>query len=150
MVTARGAEELRELVGRHLGYSRWTLITQEKVTGFADLTGDAQWIHVDPQRAAESTFGGTVAHGHLVLSLAPMLLADIWEVQGFSMSVNYGCDRVRFLGPVRVGAELRAGAALETLEPVRGGVETKLKVVFEVRERRVPVCVARLVLRNYV
>ncbi|MDX2525305.1 MaoC family dehydratase [Streptomyces europaeiscabiei] len=150
MVTATGAEELRELVGRHLGHSGWTVITQEQVTRFADLTGDAQWIHVDPQRAADSAFGGTIAHGHLILSLAPMMLADIWEVRGFSLSVNYGCDRVRFLGPVRVGSSLRAGATLESLESVRGGVEMKLKVVFEGRERRVPVCVARLVVRNYV
>jgi acyl dehydratase len=149
MLTAAGTEELRALVGQHLGHSRWTVITQEQVARFADLTGDAQWIHVDPRRAADSVFGGTIAHGHLILSLSPMLLADIWNVRGFSLSVNYGCDRVRFLGPVRVGAALRAGATLESVEPVRGGVETKLKVVFEVRDRRAPVCVARLVVRNY-
>src|SRR5215471_21471217 len=100
--------ELRDRAGQHLGTSSWHEITQEQVNLFADATGDHQWIHVDPDRAATGPFGGPIAHGYLTLSLVPRLLPEIIELSGFSMGVNYGCDRVRFPSPVPVGSRLRA------------------------------------------
>src|SRR3954447_19456682 len=108
-----GIAGLKDLVGQHLGYSDYLEITQEQVNTFAEATGDHQWIHVDPERAkAESPFGGPIAHGHLTLSLVPALLPEIVDMQGFSMGVNYGTEKVRFPSPVPVGSRVRAGATL--------------------------------------
>ena len=148
-LTPAGIDGLAALVGHDLGHSGWTSITQEQVEKFADATGDRQWIHIDPERSAATRFGGTVAHGYLVLSLASPLLNEILRPQGFAMVVNYGCDRVRFLSPVPVGSRLRAGAVLRTVEPFTGGAQLGLTVTFELAERRAPVCVARVLLRAY-
>src|SRR5436190_17552313 len=94
--------ELAGSVGRHLGYSEWLAITQERVNLFADATGDHQWIHVDPERARGGPFGGTIAHGYLTLSLVNLFLPQILEVRGIAMGVNYGADRLRFPAPVHV------------------------------------------------
>jgi acyl dehydratase len=140
-------------VGTHLGFSDWLTVTQERVDGFARVTGDEQWIHVDPQRAATGPFGGTVAHGYLVLSLAPCLLREVMD--RFDLrprartSVNHGCDRVRFLSPVRVGARLRLGAVLDTVDPIRGGRQLVFGLTFQVAGSRVPACVARSTVRDY-
>src|SRR5258707_5297885 len=107
-----GIDELKALVGQHLGYSDPVEITQEQVNTFADATGDHQWIHVDPERAKAGPFGGPIAHGYLTLSLAPALLPEILIVEGISMGVNYGCEKVRFPSPVPVGSNVRAGAEL--------------------------------------
>ena len=101
---ATDKEHLHSLVGQHLGYSRWLDITQCRVDRFAEATGDEQWIHIDPTKAAESRFGGTVVHGYLILSLTSYLLADILDLKESSLVVNYGCDRVRFLSPLPVGS----------------------------------------------
>src|SRR5687768_11650809 len=111
-----GIDELKSKVGEHLGHSPYLEITQEQVNLFADATGDHQWIHVDPERAKSGPFGGPIAHGYLTLSLAPSLLPKIVEVRGFSMGVNYGCEKVRFPSPVPVGAKLRAGAELVSVD----------------------------------
>src|ERR671933_738076 len=128
-----GIDELKAKVGEHLGYSDWHEVTQEQVNLFADATGDHQWIHVDPERAAkESPFGGPVAHGYLTLSLIPALLPQIVDIEGFRMGVNYGTEKVRFPSPVPVGSRVRAGATLESATPFDGGVQMNLRVTVEV------------------
>ena len=108
--TLHGAAGLKEVVGEHLGYSDWMEITQDRVNKFAEATGDFQWIHVDPERAKkESPFGGPIAHGYLTLSLGPVMMPMVFTTTGFKMGVNYGCNRVRFMSPVPVGATLRLG-----------------------------------------
>src|SRR5437764_2951689 len=91
-----GVDSVKAAVGQHLGYSDWLEITQERVNLFADATGDHQWIHVDPERAKDGPFGGTIAHGYLTLSIGPMLAPQVMHATGFSMGVNYGCGKVRF------------------------------------------------------
>ncbi|MER3406536.1 MAG: enoyl-CoA hydratase [Chloroflexota bacterium] len=122
----RTVAQLRELVGQELGVSPWIEITQELVNAFADLTGDDQYIHVDPQRAAATMFGGTVAHGYLTLSLVPALARQREGVRlalGERMTVNYGLNRVRFPGPVRVGARIRLCTTLLNVEEVEPGAD---------------------------
>lgn len=145
----QGAEGLRALVGRQVGYSEWMEVTQDQVNGFADVTGDHQWIHVDAVRAAAGPFGGTIAHGFLTLSLIPRVLPQVLDVRGFSMGVNYGLDRVRFPAPVPVGSKLRGGVVVEDVTEVGGGVQTTLTVTFEVEGGDKPVCVARFLERRF-
>ena len=144
-----GADELKAKVGEHLGYSSYHEVTQEQVSLFADATGDHQWIHVDPERAKTGPFGGPIAHGYLTLSLAPSLIPEIVQVHGFSMGVNYGCEKVRFPSPVPVGANLRAGAELVGVDDVAGGVQVSMKLTFEVEGASKPSCVAEVVYRYY-
>ncbi|MGH8995340.1 MAG: MaoC family dehydratase, partial [Acidimicrobiales bacterium] len=131
MPTVIDVAELESKIGAHLGYSSWTTITQERINLFAEATGDHQWIHVDPERAKEGPFGGPIAHGYLTLSLAPTLLNEVLIVQGMSFGVNYGCNKVRFPSPVPVGANLRMGVEVVTVEDVKGGVQVALGVTFE-------------------
>ena len=144
-----GADELKAKVGEHLGYSEYHEITQEQVNLFADATGDHQWIHVDPERAKSGPFGGPIAHGYLTLSLAPSLIPEVVQVHGFSMGVNYGCEKVRFPSPVPVGSNLRAGAELVGVDDVAGGVQVAMKLTFEVEGASKPSCVAEVVYRYY-
>ncbi len=144
-----GADELKAKVGEHLGYSEYHEITQEQVNLFADATGDHQWIHVDPERAKSGPFGGPIAHGYLTLSLAPSLIPEVVQVHGFSMGVNYGCEKVRFPSPVPVRSKLRAGAELVGVEDVAGGVQVAMKLTFEVEGASKPSCVAEVVYRYY-
>lgn len=144
-----GIDDLKAKVGEHLGFSPYLEITQEQVNLFADATGDHQWIHVDPERAKSGPFGGPIAHGYLTLSLAPSLLPQIVEVRGFSMGVNYGCEKVRFPSPVPVGAKLRAGAELVSVDEVTGGCQVAMKLTFEVEGAPKPSCVAEVVYRYY-
>jgi acyl dehydratase len=149
-ITVDGVEGVQGLVGRHLGYSDWVEITQEQVNLFADATGDHQWIHVDPERAAkESPFGGPIAHGYLTLSLVPSLIPQIVEITGFRMGVNYGTEKVRFPSPVPVGARVRAGATLESATPVEGGIQMNLGVTIEAEGAGKPAMVATVVYRRY-
>ena len=145
-----GAEGLRALVGQFLGYSDWVEIDQDRVNRFAEATGDHQWIHVDPERAArESPFGGPIAHGYLTLSMGPVLLATVVHVNGFSMGVNYGSNRVRFTSPVRVGSRLRLGVTLVSVEDIPDGVQTCFQLQFETEGSERPACVAEVVGRRY-
>jgi acyl dehydratase len=145
-----GVEGLRELQGEHLGYSDWRPVTQDEVNLFADATGDHQWIHVDPERAAkESPFGTTIAHGYFTLSLAPTLLSQIMSVSGITYGLNYGCNKVRFTSPVPIGASIRAGARLKSVEEIQGCVQIALEVVFELEDQEKPACVAEVVYRYY-
>jgi acyl dehydratase len=142
-------DELAALVGTHLGYSDYLTVTQEQVNLFADATGDHQWIHVDPERAAAGPFGHTIAHGYLTLSLVPVLLAGVLRVEGVAMGVNYGTNKVRFSAPVPVGSDIRAGATLASIDEVAGGVQAVLDVIVEVRDAAKPSCVAQVVFRYY-
>ena len=149
--TVDGIDGVQGVVGRHLGYSDWVTITQEQVNRFADATGDHQWIHVDPERAAtESPFGGPIAHGYLTLSLLPMLMPQIVEITGFAMGVNYGTEKVRFPAPVPVGSRVRAGATLDSADPIEGGVAMVVTVIVEVEGGARPAMVATTVSRRYV
>ncbi|HXQ19356.1 MAG TPA: MaoC family dehydratase [Acidimicrobiales bacterium] len=149
MTTVAKIDDLQSLVGQHLGYSDWRQITQEQVNQFADATGDHQWIHVDPERAKSGPFGGPIAHGYLTLSLVPALMGQVFAVEGVSMGVNYGANKVRFPSPVPVGAELRMGATLAGVEDVSGGVQVTLDVVLEVKDAAKPSCAAQVVYRFY-
>jgi acyl dehydratase len=146
---ASNFEELTALVGTHLGYSDYRTVTQEQVNLFADATGDHQWIHVDPERAASGPFGHTIAHGYLTLSLIPVLLTGMLSVDGVTMGINYGSNKVRFTSPVPVGSDVRAGATLASVEEVAGGVQVVMDVVVEVRDATKPSCVAQVVSRLY-
>ncbi|HEV7870035.1 MAG: putative enoyl-CoA hydratase 1 [Modestobacter sp.] len=150
-MTVDGVDGVKSLVGKDLGTTDWVEITQEKVNLFADATGDHQWIHVDPERARkESPFGGPIAHGYLTLSLAPLFLPQLMNFTGFSMGVNYGTEKVRFPSPVPVGSKLRAGAVIDDVTDIKGGIQMQVTITFEVEGSSKPACVATLVLRQYV
>ncbi|HEY7916226.1 MAG TPA: MaoC family dehydratase [Acidimicrobiales bacterium] len=147
--TVQGIEKFHELVGKHLGYSDWHRIEQEQINRFADATGDHQWIHVDPERAKGGPFGTAIAHGYLTLSLAPVYLGEVLTVEGTSMGVNYGCNKVRFPAPVPVGSNLRLGVEVAGAEDVTGGVQVALDLTFETEGSSKPSCVARVVYRYF-
>src|SRR5690606_4059047 len=113
-----GPEELKSLVGEHLGYSPYVEISQDQVNLFADATGDHQWIHVDVEKAKAGPFGGPIAHGYLTLSLGPYLYPQVVQIHGFSMGVNYGANKVRFPSPVMVGSKLRLGVKLLEVDDI--------------------------------
>jgi acyl dehydratase len=129
--------------------SAWQPITQDDIDAFADATGDHQWIHVDPERAARGPFGTTIAHGLYTLSLAPALLADIWPLDAFDAVINYGFDRVRFPAPLPVGSQLRMAASMREASSVANGSHVLVDVVFERLGADKPVCAAVWVLRLY-
>ncbi|MDT9691585.1 MaoC family dehydratase [Streptomyces sp. P9(2023)] len=143
------AEELRAAVGEQLGHSDWLEIEQKRIDLFADATGDHQWIHVDPERAAGGPFGRTIAHGYLTLSLLPTLVPQIMRVEGMKMGLNYGTNKVRFPAPVPVGSRLRAGAVLTEVTEAGGGVQVTATVTVEREGGDKPVCVAESVSRYY-
>jgi acyl dehydratase len=147
--TVHGIDSFRDLIGTHLGYSEWHRIDQDQVNLFADATGDHQWIHVNPERAASGPFGVAIAHGYLTLALAPVLLTEVVVVEGVSMAVNYGCNKVRFPSPVPVGSNLRLGAQVAEVEDVSGGVQVVLDVSLETEGSTKPSCVAQVVYRYY-
>lgn len=143
-------EELKDAVGRHLGYSDWLTIEQDRIDLFADATGDHQWIHVDPERARSGPFGACIAHGYLTLSLVNLFLPQIVEVRGIRMGVNYGCDKVRFPAPVKVGSRIRGGAELVAAEEVKGGgVQATIRVTVEIEGGDKPACVVDTISRYY-
>lgn len=137
-----GLESVEAAIGEHVGYSDWLEITQERINTFADATGDHQWIHVDPERAAQGPFGTTIAHGYLTLSLLPVLGNEVMEINGFKMMINYGTDKVRFPSPVRVGSRVRAGVELTSLERKSSGVQLTSRVTVEIEGGDRPAVVA--------
>ena len=136
-----GLDEVKAAVGRHLGYSDWLEVTQERIDLFAEATGDHQWIHVDPERAAAGPFGTTIAHGYLTLSLVSCLMPQVIQVRGISMGINYGTNKVRFPSPVPVGSRIRAGGELLAVEDVPGGVQVTTKITIEREGGDKPSCV---------
>jgi acyl dehydratase len=150
-IVVHGVEGVRALpLGEVLGHSEHYEITQAAVDAFADATGDHQWIHVDPKRAKDGPFGGTIAHGYLTLSLVPRLLPEIIQLTGFSMVVNYGCDRVRFPSPVPVGSTVRATAVLDKVTEVTGGVQLTITMTITVEGAAKPACVVTFLTRQLV
>lgn len=138
-------EQFSEAAGTELGTSEWQTVSQEQVDGFADATGDRQWIHTDPQRAASGPFGGTIAHGYLTLSLAPVLAMQIYRVDRVASVVNYGADRVRFPAPVPVGSRIRETVSLIGVDHAGTGVRARLRFVIEVEGAAKPALVAEVI-----
>jgi acyl dehydratase len=148
--TVNGLDGLKSLAGKDLGHSDWLEITQERVNTFADATGDHQWIHVDVERARTGPFGAPIAHGYLTLSLVIPLFTQLLQVEGISMGVNYGLEKVRFPSPVKVGARIRLTASVVSVEDVAGnGVQSTFDFTVEVEGSAKPACVARPVYRHY-
>lgn len=145
MKVFEGLEQLEAEIGTHVGYSDWMEITQERIDAFADATGDHQWIHVDPVRAAQGPYGATIAHGYLTLSLLPVLGEEVMEIRGFRMMINYGVDKVRFPAPVPVGSRIRAGIELTSLQRKSSGVQLNSLVTVEVEGSDRPAVVAETV-----
>lgn len=140
--------DLGTLVGKSLVGERWHEVTQTQVNGFADATGDHEWIHVDPERASrESPFGRPIAHGYLSLSLAPMFLFELLEITGARFVVNYGLNKVRFPAPVFVGARVRMAFEGLAVDPIEGGFQVKFKATLEIEGSAKPGVVAEIVFR---
>lgn len=142
-------DDLESRSGQRLGTTAWRLITQEDVDAFARLTGDDQWIHVDPARATDGPFGATIAHGYFTLSLSTIMLDEVLTVTGAGVVLNYGSNRVRYPAPVPVGSRLRANIDLAGAERVMGGVQAVYRLTYEVEGSTKPVCVADIVYRYY-
>ena len=139
------AEELKAAVGEQLGYSDWLEVDQKRIDLFAEATGDHQWIHVDPEKAAAGPFGTTIAHGYLTLSLLPLLVPQVLKVDNVRMGVNYGTNKVRFPAPVPVGSRIRAGASIAGAQETPAGVQVSLQWVIELENSTKPACVAETV-----
>lgn len=135
--------------GTRLGPTDWLTVDQDRVDGFAEVTGDHQWIHVDVERAKAGPFGGTIAHGYLTMSLANFFLPDLIEVRGFTHAVNVGADRLRFLAPVPVGSAIRAMGEIVTVEEVKGAVQSVVRVTIEIEGSDKPACVLDTISRYY-
>ena len=142
-------EALKTLVGEHLGYSEYMDVSQERVNKFAEATGDFQWIHIDVEKANAGPFGGPIAHGYLTLSLGPVLLPQAFTVGGIAMGVNYGANKVRFIAPVKVGSQIRAGFKLLTVEDTAGGARVTLEATFECEGASKPSCVAEVIFQYF-
>ena len=149
MKTFERLTDLRPLVGEEIGVSEWIAIDQDRIDGFAAATGDHQWIHVDPVRAAAGPFGTPVAHGFLTLSLLPEMGATAFAVGDTRMGVNYGLNRVRFTAPVPVNSRLRGRFKLLAYEPIEGGAQLTMVVTMEREGADKPVCVAESLSRRY-
>ncbi len=149
MRTISGLDELKRAEGEDLGTSDWHEVTQKAIDAFADVTGDHQWIHVDPARAKETPFGGTIAHGYYTLSLAPRFSYSLFKVDGIAFGLNYGLNRVRFPAPMPVGGKVRMRAKLASVDDVQGGVQITTELTFEREGGDKPVCVAESLVRVY-
>ena len=149
MRTITGLDELKAAQGEEIGPSGWHHVTQDDVNAFADVTGDHQWIHVDVERAKDTPFGGTIAHGYYTLSLAPKLSAEILAFEGFAYGINYGLNKVRFPAPLPVGSKVRMTAKVASVDDVPGGAQLTLELTFEREDGDKPVCVAEALSRVY-
>jgi acyl dehydratase len=144
----KSIDDLKLLAGQEMGTSDWLTITQERIDAFAQATGDLQWIHCDPDRAAaESPFGATIAHGFLTLSLGPSLMDELFRLEGARLAINYGLNRVRYPAAVRVGSRLRLRLSLLDVQDIPDGIQATFQQTFEVDGQEKPVCVAETVLR---
>jgi acyl dehydratase len=142
--------ELMGCIGEELGETDWLTIDQTRVNLFADATGDHQWIHVDVEKAKRGPFGGPIAHGYLTASLANYFLPQLLDVQGTSMGVNYGCDKIRFPSPVPVGSKVRGTGTLTSVEETKdGGIQAKITIKIEIEGQERPACVIETISRFY-
>src|SRR5882762_8273384 len=149
MLTLTGIDEIKASVGQELGVSSWHEVTQEDINTFADVTDDHQWIHVDVERAKQSPFGGTIAHGYYTLSLAPRFSYDMVKFEGFAFGVNYGLNRLRFPAPMPVGEKVRMRSKLISVDDIPGGAQIATELTFEREGGEKPVCVAESLARVY-
>ena len=149
MLTITGPEELKSKIGEELGVSDWYEVTQERINAFAEATEDFQWIHVEPERAKDTPFGGTIAHGLFTLSLGPKFSYELFTLDGFTFGLNYGYGKVRFPAPVPVGSQVRMRATLTAVDDVPGGLQITITQTFEVEGGEKPVCVAESLSRVY-
>ncbi len=149
MLTLTGLEEVKGYVGQELGVSDWHEVTQQDIDTFAQVTGDDQFIHVDPERAKETPFGGTIAHGYYTLSLAPRFSYAMFSFEGFAFGLNYGLNKVRFPAPLPVGSRVRMRAKLAAVEDISGGAQITTDLTFEQEGADKPVCVAESLARLY-
>ena len=150
MKTFQTLAELADCVGQEVAISDWLTITQQQINLFAEATGDHQWIHVDPEKAAKGPFGGPIAHGFLTLSLIPKFFESSFEIIGSRMGVNYGLNKVRFTSPVPVGSRLRARMKLLATQPIDNeGVQMTWEVTVEREGSGKPVCIAESLVRRY-
>jgi acyl dehydratase len=149
MTTTVAYDDVAGLAGTDLGWTDWLEVTQERVNLFADATDDHQWIHVDPERAADGPFGGAIAHGFLTLSLAVKFWSELFDVTGVTTRVNYGLDKVRFVSPVKVGARVRMNAVIDEVTEVRGGYQFAVDQTIEIEGADKPAVVARGLYRFY-
>jgi acyl dehydratase len=140
-------QDLNTRAGAELGTSSWQLVTQEAIDAFADLTGDRQWIHTDPERASRTPFGGTIAHGYYTLALAPTLLAEVLPLDEYAMAVNYGLDKLRFPAPLLVGDRVRLRVRLDRVDASDDGATLALTLTFEREAGGKPACVAQTLYR---
>lgn len=140
-----GLDDFRAAVGEHLGTGPWFVVDQRRIDGFADVTEDRQWIHVDTERAKAGPYGATIAHGYLTLSLIPRLGAEIFRVDGPRMAINYGVNKVRFPEPVTAGSRIRAVASLVEVTDLAAGVQAVVRYTIEIDGRSKPACVAETV-----
>ncbi|MCI3270936.1 MaoC family dehydratase [Streptomyces cylindrosporus] len=148
-LTVNGLDELKKLAGSDLGASEWIEVTQERIDTFADATGDHQWIHVDPEKAAAGPFGAPIAHGYLTLSLFIPLFTELLDVQGVTTKVNYGLNKVRFPSPVKVGSRIRLVGKLTDVEEVPGGVQITVDGTIEIDGGGKPAAVLQSLSRFY-
>jgi acyl dehydratase len=149
MARPASVADLRALAGTELGPTEWVEVTQDKIDAFAAVTGDHQWIHVDPERAASSPLGTTIAHGLLTLSLAPAFMEELMSFEGFAHALNYGYEKVRFPAPVPVGSRVRMRALIASVDDVPGGAQVTTTQTLEIEGGDKPVCVAQSVGRFY-
>ena len=149
MKTISGLEELKAAEGQVLGTSDWHEVTQADVDAFAEVTGDDQWIHVDVERAKETPFGGTIAHGYFTLSLIPLLSRQVFGMEGFKFALNYGLNRVRFPAPMPVGQKVRCTVKVAEVQEIPGGAQTMMEMTLEREGGEKPVCVAQTLVRAY-
>ena len=141
--------ELEAHAGEVLGRTAWRPISQDDIDAFARLTGDDQWIHVDPERAKAGPFGATIAHGYFTLSLSTIFLDEVVTIKGANVVLNYGSNRVRYPAPVPAGSRIRASIELPAVEGIAGGVQATFRLVYEVEGQSKPGCVADIVYRYY-
>jgi acyl dehydratase len=142
--------EFEAMVGKEIGVSSWFDITQDRIDTFADCTEDWQFIHVDPEKAKQSPFGTTIAHGFLTLSMLSAMIYEMPSIEGVKMGVNYGFNKVRFVSPVRVGSKIRARFVLASIEEIRPGeVQTLMNVTIEIEGETKPALVAEWLGRRY-
>jgi acyl dehydratase len=149
-VTIDSLDQLKQMVGKEVAVSDWLEVTQERINQFADATGDHQWIHLDAERSQrESPYGTTIAHGFLTVSLLSQFAQQAMKFSKARMGINYGFNRVRFTGPVKVGSKLRTRFTLQEFEDIKGGAQTTWSVTMECEGEAKPCCVAEWVTRRY-
>lgn len=151
-MTARvisGIAGIEEVLGQHLGYGDPVLVDQARIDMFADATGDHQWIHTDPVQAAAGPFGTTIAHGQLTVSMGAALVSSLYAIEGVTMMVNKGTNKVRFLAPVLVDSEIYGGVTFDSIKPIEGGADVVLKIDIKIKGSDELACVAEYVVRVF-